>query len=84
MPQGTICLARLAAPVARPTQTDTARGRRSARIFRQALGLAVDRNTREFGKTVLAKEGINILMVSVIWNGKAISLPWTLPGRLSR
>ena len=31
-------MARLAAPVARPTQTDTARGRRSARIFRQALG----------------------------------------------
>jgi hypothetical protein len=46
MPQGTICLARLAAPVARPTQTDTARGRRSARIFRQALGLAVDRTAR--------------------------------------
>ena len=39
----------------------------------------MDRNTWEFGKTVLAKAGINIRMFSVIWNGKAISLPWTLP-----
>jgi hypothetical protein len=36
----------------------------------------VDRTNREFGKTTT-----NIRMVSVIWNGMGIPLPWTLPGR---
>ena len=93
MQQGTICLWRLAAYVASPAQTDSVR-RRFYRFFQHVkldgaaatcvvvdlLGLsgkpwvlAVDRTNWEFGKTT-----INILMVSVIWNGMGIPLIWTL------
>lgn len=93
MQQGTICLWRLAAYVASPAQTDSVR-RRFYRFFQHVkldgaaaacvvvdlLGLsgkpwvlAVDRTNWEFGKTT-----INILMVSVIWNGMGIPLLWTL------
>ena len=93
MQQGTICLWRLAAYVASPAQTDFVR-RRFYRFFQHVkldgaaaacvivdlLGLggkpwvlAVDRTNWEFGKTT-----INILMVSVIWNGMGIPLLWTL------
>ena len=84
MQQGTICLWRLAAYVASPAQTDSVRrrfyrffqhvkldGAAAACVVADLLGLsgkpwvlAVDRTNWEFGKTT-----INILMVSVIWNG---------------
>jgi hypothetical protein len=83
----------LAAPVASPAQTDSVqrrfyrffhhvkldgaaarvRGRRSAGTWRQTLGLGRGSDDWEFGKTT-----INILMVSVIWNGMGIPLLWTL------
>src|ERR1035437_5004880 len=93
MQQGTLCLGRLAAYVGAPAQTDSVR-RRFYRFFQHVkldgaaaacvvvdlLGLsgkpwvlAVDRTNWEFGKTT-----INILMVSVIWNGMGIPLLWTL------
>ncbi len=93
MQQGTICLWRLAAYVASPAQTDSVRrrfyrffqhvkldGAAAACVVADLLGLggkpwvlAVDRTNWEFGKTT-----INILMVSVIWNGMGIPLLWTL------
>jgi hypothetical protein len=75
MQQGTICLWRLAAYVACPAQTYSAR-RRFAAVYGVAdlLGLggkpcllAVDRTTWDSGKST-----INIVMVPVIWNGMGI------------
>ena len=90
---GTICLWRLAAHVATPATTDSVRrrfyrffqhveldGAMMARVVAELLGmtgkrwfLVMDRTNWEFGKTT-----INILMVSVIWNGMGIPLVWTL------
>jgi hypothetical protein len=93
MRQGTICLWRLAAHVATAATTDSVR-RRFYRFFQHVeldgamtalvvvdlLGmrgkpwvLAMDRTNWEFGKTT-----INILMISVIWNGMGVPLIWTL------
>lgn len=93
MRQGTICLWRLAAHVATAARTDSVR-RRFYRFFqhvelngamtapvvvellgmrRKPWALAMDRTNWEFGKT-----SINILMISLIWNGMGIPLIWTL------
>jgi len=93
MQHGTICLWRLAAYVATRAQTDSVRrrfyrffqhvrldGTMAARVVVDLLGLggkpwvlAMDRTNWDFGKTT-----INILMISVIWNGMGIPLIWTL------
>jgi hypothetical protein len=93
MRQGTICLWRLAAHVATAAATDSVRrrfyrffqhveldGAMTARVVVELLGmrgkpwvLAMDRTNWEFGKTT-----INILMISVIWNGMGVPLIWTL------
>ena len=93
MQQGTICLWRLAASVASAAQTDSVRrrfyrffqfvrldGTLSARVVVDLLGLsgkpwvlAIDRTNWDFGKTT-----INILMISVVWNGMGIPLIWML------
>jgi len=93
MQQGTICLWRLAASVASAAQTDSVRrrfyrffqfvrldGALSARVVVDLLGLAgkpwvlaIDRTNWDFGKTT-----INILMISVAWNGMGIPLLWVL------
>ena len=93
MQHGTICLWRLAAYVASAAQTDSVR-RRFYRFFQfvrldstlaahvvvELLGLcgkpwvlAIDRTNWDFGKTT-----INILMISVTWNGTGIPLIWML------
>ena len=93
MQHGTICLWRLAAYVASAVQTDSVR-RRFYRFFQYVrldstlvahvvvdlLGLsgkpwvlAIDRTNWDFGKTT-----INILMISVVWNGMGIPLLWML------
>ena len=93
MRQGTICLWRLAAYVDTVAEIDSVR-RRFYRFFQYValdgsltapvivglLGLrgkpwilAMDRTNWEFGKTT-----INILMISVIWNGMGIALIWAL------
>lgn len=93
MQQGTICLWRLAAYVTTAAQTDSVRrrfyrffqfvnldGSLAARVVADLLGLAgkpwelaIDRTNWDFGKTT-----INILMISVIWNGMGIPLIWVL------
>jgi len=90
---GTICLWRLAAHVATAAMTDSVRrrfyrffqhveldGAMTALVIVDLLGirgkpwvLAMDRTNWEFGKTT-----INILMISVIWNGMGVPLIWTL------
>jgi len=76
MQQGTICLWRFY----RFFQHVKLDGAAAACVVADLLGLsgkpwvlAVDRTNWEFGKTT-----INILMVSVIWNGMGIPLLWTL------
>jgi hypothetical protein len=84
---------RLAAFVASATQTDSVRrwfyrffqfvrldGALAARVVVDLLRLsgkpwvlAIDRTNWDFGKTT-----INILMISVVWNGMGIPLLWTL------
>jgi hypothetical protein len=93
MQHGTICLWRLAAYVASAAQTDSVRRRfyrffqfvrldstLAARVVVELLGLggkpwvlAIDRTNWDFGKTT-----INILMISVAWNGMGIPLLWML------
>ena len=93
MQQGTICLWRLAAYVASSAQTASVRrrfyrffqyarldGMLAARVVVDLLGLrgkpwvlAIDRTNWDFGKTT-----INILMISVTWNGMGIPLLWML------
>jgi len=93
MRHGTICLWRLAAHVATMARTESVRrrfyrffqyveldGAMTARVIADLLGmnakpwvLAMDRTNWEFGKTT-----INILMISVIWNGMGVPLIWTL------
>ena len=93
MQHGTICLWRLAAYVASAAQTASVRRRfyrffqyvrldstLAARVVVELLGLsgkpwvlAIDRTNWEFGKTT-----INILMISVTWNGTGIPLLWML------
>lgn len=93
MRQGTICLWRLAAHVATAATTDSVRrrfyrffqhveldGSMTAAVIADLLKmhgkpwvLAMDRTNWEFGKTT-----INILMISVIWNGMGVPLIWTL------
>jgi Transposase DDE domain len=93
MQHGTICLWRLAAHVASVAQTDSVRRRfyrffqfvrldstLAARVVVELLGLggkpwvlAIDRTNWDFGKTT-----INILMISVTWNGMGIPLMWML------
>src|SRR5664280_2577239 len=93
MQHGTICLWRLAAYVASMAQTDSVRRRfyrffqfvrldstLAARVVVELLGLggkpwvlAIDRTNWDFGKTT-----INILMISVTWNGMGIPLLWML------
>ena len=93
MQHGTISLWRLAAYVASAAQTASVQrrfyrffqfvrldGTHSARIIVELLGLsgkpwvlAIDRTNWDFGKTA-----INILMISVAWNGMGIPLLWTL------
>ena len=93
MQQGSICLWRLAAYVTTAAQTESVRrrfyrffqyvkldGAMAARVVVDLLGLAgkpwvlaMDRTNWDFGKTT-----INILMISVIWNGMGIPLIWTL------
>src|SRR5271170_2102679 len=93
MQHGTICLWRLAAYVTTAATTDSVRrrfyrffqyvkldGAVAARIVINLLGiagkpwvLAIDRTNWDFGKTT-----INILMISVMWNGMGIPLIWTL------
>jgi len=93
MQHGTICLWRLAAYAATSAQTSSVQrrfyrffqyikldGAMSARVIVVLLGLserawtlAIDRTNWRFGKVE-----INILMVSVRWNGVAIPLIWTL------
>ena len=93
MQHGTICLWRLAAYVASMAQTDSVRRRfyrffqfvrldstLAARVVVDLLGLggkpwllAMDRTNWDFGKTT-----INILMISVTWNGIGIPLLWML------
>jgi hypothetical protein len=90
---GSICLWRLAAHVTTAAQTNSVRrrfyrffqfvklnGSMAARVVVDLLGLsgkswvlAMDRTNWDFGKTT-----INILMISVIWNGTGIPLIWTL------
>ena len=91
MQHGTICLWRLAAYVSTSAQTDSVRrrfyrffqyvkldGAMAARVVIDLLGLggkpwvlAIDRTNWDFGKTT-----INILMISVMWNGMGIPLIW--------
>lgn len=93
MQQGSISLWRLAEYVTTTAQTESVRrrfyrflqyvkldGAMEARImvdllklFGKPWVLAMDRTNRDFGKTT-----INILMISVIWNGVGIPLIWTL------
>ena len=93
MQHGTICLWRLAAYVASAAQTDSVRrrfyrffqyvrldGALAARVVVDLLGLggkpwvlAIDRTNWDFGKTT-----INILMISVAWNGMGFPLLWML------
>ena len=93
MQHGTICLWRLAAHVASLAQIDSVRRRfyrffqfvrldstLVARVVVDLLGLggkpwllAMDRTNWDFGKTT-----INILMISVTWNGIGIPLLWML------
>ena len=93
MQHGTISLWRLAAHVASTAQTDSVRRRfyrffqfvrldgvHAARVVIELLGLsgkpwvlAIDRTNWDFGKTT-----INILMISVTWNGMGIPLLWML------
>jgi len=93
MQHGTICLWRLAAYVTTAATTDSVRrrfyrffqyvkldGAVAARIVINLLGiagkpwvLAIDRTNWDFGKTT-----INILMISVMWNGMGVPLIWTL------
>jgi hypothetical protein len=93
MQHGSICLWRLAAHVTTTAQTESVRrrfyrffqyvkldGAMAARVVVDLLGLsgkpwflAMDRTNWGFGKTT-----INILMISVIWNGMGIPLIWTL------
>lgn len=93
MQHGTICLWRLAAHVASAAQTASVRrrfyrffqyarldGTLAARVVVDLLGLggkpwvlAIDRTNWDFGKTT-----INILMISVAWNGMGIPLLWVL------
>jgi len=93
MQHGTICLWRLAAYVASAAQTASVRrrfyrffqfvrldGTLAARVVVDLLGLsgkpwvlAIDRTNWDFGKTT-----INILMISVTWNGMGIPLLWML------
>ena len=93
MRHGSICLWRLAAHVTTPATTESTRrrfyrffqyvkldGSIVARVVVDLLGLAgkpwvlaMDRTNWDFGKTT-----INILMISVIWNGMGIPLIWTL------
>ncbi|MGH9440033.1 MAG: IS4 family transposase [Terriglobia bacterium] len=93
MQHGSICLWRLAAYVSTKAQTESVQ-RRFYRFFQfvrldgsvmarvvvemlslsgKPLFLAMDRTNWDFGKTA-----INILMISVIWNGMGIPLIWTL------
>lgn len=93
MRHGTVCLWRLAAHVGTSARTDSVR-RRFYRFFQfvrlddalvarmvvAMLGLAgkpwvlaMDRTNWKFGKTT-----INILMISVVWNGLGVPLLWTL------
>src|SRR5665213_2738635 len=89
MQQGTICLWRLAAYVSTSAKTDSVRrrfyrffqfekldGSMAAKVVVELLGLAgkpwvlaIDRTNWDFGKTT-----INILMISVLWNGMGIPL----------
>ena len=91
MQHGTISLWRLAAYVASVAQTASVQrrfyrffqfvrldGAHSARVVVELLGLsdklwvlAIDRTNWDFGKTT-----INILMISVTWNGMGIPLLW--------
>jgi len=91
--QGTICLWRLAASVASAAQTASVRrrfyrffqfvrldGPLAGRVVVDLLGLAgkpwvlaIDRTNWDFGRTT-----INILMISVVWNGIGIPLIWML------
>lgn len=93
MQHGTISLWRLAAYVASAAQTASVQrrfyrffqfvrlnGTHSAHVVVELLGLsgkpwvlAIDRTNWDFGKTT-----INILMISVAWNGMGIPLLWTL------
>ena len=93
MQHGTISLWRLAAYVASAAQTASVRRRfyrffqfvrldstLAARVVVELLGLggkpwvlAMDRTNWDFGKTT-----INILMISVAWNGMGIPLLWML------
>src|SRR6266851_1576779 len=93
MQHGTICLWRLAAYVASTAQTASVRrrfyrffqyarldGTLAARVVVDLLGLggkpwvlAIDRTNWDVGKTT-----INILMISVVWNGMGIPLLWML------
>jgi hypothetical protein len=93
MRHGSICLWRLAAHVTTKAQTESVRrrfyrffqyvkldGAMAARVVIELLGLAgkpwvlaMDRTNWDFGATT-----INILMISVIWNGMGIPLIWTL------
>ena len=93
MQHGTICLWRLAAYVASVAQTDSVRRRfyrffqfvrldsaQAARVVVDLLGLggnpwvlAIDRTNWDFCKIT-----INILMISVTWNGMGIPLLWML------
>ena len=93
MQHGTICLWRLAAYVTSPAQIGSVRrrfyrffqyarldGALAARVVVELLGLggkpwvlAIDRTNWDFGKTT-----INILMISVVWNGMGIPLLWRL------
>ncbi|MGH9807284.1 MAG: IS4 family transposase [Terriglobia bacterium] len=93
MQHGTISLWRLAAYVATAAQTASVQrrfyrffqyvrldGTHSARVVVELLGLtgkpwvlAIDRTNWDFGKTT-----INILMISVAWNGMGIPLLWML------
>jgi len=93
MQHGTICLWRLAAYVVSVAQTDSVRrrfyrffqfvrldGTLAAHVVVELLGLggkpwvlAIDRTNWDFGKTT-----INILMISVTWNGMGIPLLWML------
>ena len=93
MQHGTICLWRLAAYVASTAQTASVQrrfyrffqfvrldGTLAARVVVDLLGLGgkpwvltMDRTNWDFGKTT-----INILMISVAWNGMGIPLLWML------
>jgi hypothetical protein len=93
MQHGTISLWRLAAYVASAVQTASVQrrfyrffqfvrldGTQAARVVVDLLGLsgkpwvlAIDRTNWDFGKTT-----INILMISVAWNGVGIPLLWML------